>query len=41
MLVLLATHSPREALIGSLVSLAGLPMFEWIKKVTPRKTAVV
>jgi len=41
MLALLATHSPREALIGTLVSLAGLPVFEWIKKITPPKTAAV
>ena len=41
MLALLATHSPREALTGSLIALAGLPVFEWVKKITPRKTAAI
>ena len=41
MLALLATHSPREALTGSLIALAGLPVFEWVNKITPRKTAAI
>ncbi len=32
MLILLAAHSPREALLGSSVVVAGLPVFEWMKK---------
>jgi len=40
-LVLLATHSPREALLGSLVTLAGLPVFEWMKKETARNAAAL
>ena len=41
MLAVLATHNPREALTGSLIALAGLPVFEWVKKITPRKTAAI
>jgi APA family basic amino acid/polyamine antiporter len=32
MLVLLASHSPREAMLGSVVALVGLPVFEWMKR---------
>ncbi|MGA8144206.1 MAG: amino acid permease [Candidatus Acidiferrales bacterium] len=31
MLVLLALHSPRQALLGSAVVLAGVPVFQWMK----------
>jgi hypothetical protein len=30
MLVLLTVHSPREAILGSLVVIAGWPMYDWI-----------
>jgi APA family basic amino acid/polyamine antiporter len=41
MLVLLAVHSPREALLGSFITLVGLPVFEWLKRNTLRKTASI
>ena len=41
MLVLLAVHSPREALLGSSITLVGLPVFEWLKRNTLRKTAPI
>jgi APA family basic amino acid/polyamine antiporter len=39
MLALLVVHSPREALLGSAVVLAGLPVFEWIKRTSVRNGA--
>jgi APA family basic amino acid/polyamine antiporter len=41
MLVLLAVHSPREALLGSSITLVGLPVFEWLKRGTLRKSAPI
>jgi basic amino acid/polyamine antiporter, APA family len=32
MLALLASHSPREALLGCAVALVGLPVFEWMRR---------
>ena len=39
MLALLVVHSPREALLGSAVVLAGLPVFEWMKRTSVRNGA--
>jgi APA family basic amino acid/polyamine antiporter len=41
MLALLAAHSPREALLGSSITLIGLPVFEWLKRSTLRKTTPI
>jgi APA family basic amino acid/polyamine antiporter len=39
MLVLLLLHSPREALLGSLVVLVGWPVYEWMKRSKPEERA--